>query len=157
VMVQILLKAKFGVEPQLQLLPHGADLNDATADAVLLIGDRAIHAPKTEYQVSWDLGEQWCRWSGLPFVFAMWVARDDRDIGSLATHLSASRDAGMDHLECIARVEGPRVGLTFERTLRYLRDNLHFFLGPSEQRGLEHFRRCAAELGACLPEKERTM
>lgn len=156
VMARILLKARFGVEPQLQLLPHGADLNDSTADAVLLIGDRAIHPPARIYHDIWDLGEHWCRWSGLPFVFAMWVARPDREIGTLATHLSAARDAGMENLKSIARIEGPRVGLTFEQTFHYLRDNLHFYLGPSEQRGLERFRRCAAEFDTHLPVRART-
>lgn len=156
VMVQILLKAKFGVKPELKLLPHDANLNDSTADAVLLIGDRAIHPPNDMYHEAWDLGEQWCRWAGLPFVFAMWVARPDCEIGSLATHLSAARDAGMDHLEDIARIEGPPVGLTFEQTFDYLRDNLHFYLGPPEQRGLEHFRCCAAEFDIHRPVGERT-
>lgn len=155
VMVQILLKAKFGVAPQLQLLPHDAALQDATADAVLLIGDRAIHPPASGYQEIWDLGDQWCRWSGLPFVFAMWVARSDREIGSIAAHLSAARDAGMQNLDSIARVEGPRVGLTCEQTLRYLRDNLHFYLGNAERRGLERFRCCADELDMHRPVGER--
>jgi hypothetical protein len=52
-------------------------------------------------------------------------------------------------LDSIAKSESLGVGLTYEQTLCYLRDNLHFYLGPREQQGLEHFRRCAAEFEVC--------
>ena len=149
VMVRVLLKARFALTPRLQLLHYGADITQVPSDSVLLIGDRAIHPPVDCYQEIWDLGEQWCQWSGLPFVFAMWVARPGLDVVRLETALSATRDAGVANLEPIARSESPGVGLTYEQTLCYLRDNLHFYLGPREQQGLEYFRRCAAELGVC--------
>jgi chorismate dehydratase len=103
VMVQILLKARFGLSPRLQLLPHGADLTQAATDAVLLIGDRAIHPPTGIFRECWDLGDQWCRWAELPFVFAMWVARPGVDFGGLEAELAAARDAGVANLESIAR------------------------------------------------------
>ena len=59
----------------MQPLPIGDSLADTDADAVLLIGDRAMHSPGGRFDVVWDLGDEWCRWTGLPFVFAMWVAR----------------------------------------------------------------------------------
>ena len=156
VMVQILLKARFGLSPRLQLLPHGADLTQAAADAVLLIGDRAIHPPAGVYRECWDLGDQWCQWAELPFVFAMWVARPGVDFGGLEAELAAARDAGVANLESIARVESPRVGLDYEQTLGYLRDNLYFYLGSRERRGLDRFYRCAAELGEVpVAEEER--
>jgi chorismate dehydratase len=149
VMVRVLLKAQFGLSPRLQLLPYGADLAQIPSDSVLLIGDRAIHPPADRYQEIWDLGEQWCQWSGLPFVFAMWVARPGLEVVRLEAFLSESRDAGVANLERIAKSESPGVGLTYEQTLCYLRDNLHFYLGPREQQGLERFHRCAAGLGLC--------
>jgi chorismate dehydratase len=154
VMVRVLLKARFGLAPRLELLPDGTDFTAAQSDAVLLIGDRAIHPPLAGYREIWDLGEQWCRWSGLPFVFAMWVARPGRDSVRLDTLLSAARDAGVANLDSIARLEASRVGLTCQQTLGYLRDNLYFYLGPREQQGLERFRRCAVELGACPDAEE---
>ena len=53
----------------------------------------------------------------------------------------------MEHLEEIARAEAAAVDLTPEECLSYLRDNLYFYLGPRERRGLELFRRHAAKLG----------
>jgi chorismate dehydratase len=147
VMVRILLKERFGIAPRLNLLPHGADIGRPSSDAVLLIGDRAIHPPAESFHESWDLGDQWCRWAELPFVFAMWAARPGLELGGLERALAESRDAGLANLEAIARTESRHVGLTPEQTWSYLRDNLYFFLGPRERRGLARFYRCAAELG----------
>ena len=44
-----------------------------------MIGDRAIFAEEAEFVEVWDLGDRWCRWAELPFVFAMWVARPGVD------------------------------------------------------------------------------
>ena len=69
---------------ELSRLPIGAEATSATADAVLLIGDRAMHVPRGDFVEVWDLGDEWCRWADLPFVFAMWVARDGVELGELA-------------------------------------------------------------------------
>ena len=42
-LARILLKQRYGIEPRLEPLPIGAGIDDTDADAVLLIGDRAIH------------------------------------------------------------------------------------------------------------------
>jgi chorismate dehydratase len=148
-LVQILLKKRFGLAPALEPLPIGATLADTAADAVLLIGDRAIHSPPGRFAAVWDLGDQWQCWSGLPFVFAMWVARPGVDadrLATLAAALAAARDRGVAHLDDIAEREAPLLGLTIPQCLAYLRDNLHFTLGLSERRGLKLFHRLAAEL-----------
>lgn len=151
-LVRILLRQRFGLAPQLEPLPIGADARDSTADAILLIGDRAMHSPVGEFVAEWDLGEEWCRWSGLPFVFAMWTARPGVEVVELAGALEQARDAGLFDLKRIAAAEAAAVGLTPEACLSYLRDNLYFHLGPRERRGLQLFRRHAVELGLAPPE-----
>lgn len=144
-LTRILLKHKFGLSPRLEPLPIGSGVEATSADAVLLIGDRAIHPPSEGFVEEWDLGDQWCRWSELSFVFAMWVARPVVSTPGLADSLEAARDDGVAHLTEIARVESGVVNLSEADCLSYLRDNLYFYLGPREQRGLELFRRYAAQ------------
>jgi chorismate dehydratase len=136
-LTRILLDQRFGIRPQLLPLPIDRDWQTTTADAVLLIGDRAIHAPNDSLAEVWDLGDEWCRWAELPFVFAMWVARAGIDATGLDEVLQSARDNGLAHLDEIAAAEAPVVGLPPERVLSYLRDNLYFFLGPRERRGLQ--------------------
>ncbi len=150
-LVQILLHERFGIRPQLQLLPLGHNMEDTTADAVLLIGDRAMHPPLASFTAVWDLGDEWCRHTELPFVFAMWVARAGLDLQGADVSLAAARDAGVRHLESIAASEAAPLGLSVPECLHYLRDNLYFYLGPRELTGLQRFYQRAASLGL-IPE-----
>lgn len=146
-LARILLDEQFGIRPALVPFPIGSELNDVDADAVLIIGDRAMHLPKADYHDVWDLGEEWVRWSGLPFVFAMWVARPEVDLDRLNVILSRSRDQGLAHLEDIVVEEAPRYQLEPDACRRYLAEHLHFVLGERERAGLELFRRHATRLG----------
>jgi chorismate dehydratase len=150
-LVRILLRERFGLEPQTLPLPIGASLANTSADAALLIGDRAIHAPAGRFAEVWDLGDEWCQWSGLPFVFAMWVARRGVDVRDLEAGLAAARDCGLANLEQIAQVEAAPLRLTAAQCVSYLRDNLHFHLGPREREGLALFHQKAAALGLARP------
>jgi len=145
-LVRILLKERFELEPRLEPLPIGAGIPDTSADAVLMIGDRAMRSAGGPFAEVWDLGDEWCRWTKLPFVFAMWVARPGIDLDQLAAALSAARDSGLAHLEQIAQAEGAPLGLSRPECVAYLRDNLYFYLGPRELSGLDLFYRQARKL-----------
>lgn len=146
-LVRILLAERFGIEPALQPLPIGAPPFENDIDAVLLIGDRAIHSPIARFHQVWDLGDEWNRWSQLPFVFAVWTARAGADLQGVEAALSSARDQGVAHLDEIASREAASLGLTQPECLSYLRDNLYFYLGPRELRGLALFHQLAARQG----------
>jgi chorismate dehydratase len=140
-LTRILLAEQHGIKPDWEPLPIGSGPETTSADAVLLIGDRAIAPYPTSagFIEIWDLGQRWTEWAGLPFVFAMWVARAGADVGELATVLTAARDNGVRNLEHIADREGPLVGVSPELALSYFRDNLHFKFGKEERAGLRKF------------------
>lgn len=147
-LVQILLHERVGVTPKLLPLAIDARPEEIAADAILLIGDRAMRRPSEGFVAEWDLGDIWCRWAELPFVFAMWVARKSsrEEMTELATALSKSRDLGIANVEQIAAAEHAAVGLTYDECLTYLRDHLHFNLGPRELAGLDLFQKHATRL-----------
>lgn len=147
-LTQILLTEMFGVRPAKQPLPIGCGPETTDADAVLLIGDRAMtegYGARSEERGAsgscevWDLGQKWCEWTGLPFVFAMWIARGDVDLSEVSEVLTKARDRGLQNLERIAAHEAPLVGISPALAVSYLRDNLHFELGPQERAGLRRF------------------
>jgi chorismate dehydratase len=147
-LARILLWERYRLRPRLSPLSIACGPEDSTADAVLLIGDRAIHPPQSGFVDSWDLGDQWCRWSELPFVFALWVARPGVDLSG------QTRDSGVAHLEEIAGAEAAGVGLSPSQTLSYLRDNLHFYFHSRERRGMKLFFELAAKLDLLPAEQE---
>jgi chorismate dehydratase len=146
-LARILLAELYGRQPRIENLPIGADASSTAADAVLLIGDRAIAQTKDRFCLVWDLGEEWCRWTGLPFVFAMWVARPEVDASSLSAILAAARDRGEHHIDEIAAREARSLGISAQLATAYLRDNLHFRLGDQERRGLRRFHQLCAKHG----------
>lgn len=155
-LARILLAERLGIEPRVSVLPIGATMADTAADAVLLIGDRALGpGPGSvgggSVQVVWDLGDEWCRWTGLPFVFAVWAARAGVDARRIEPALEAARDAGVANLAAIAAAEAAGHRLTVPQCLGYLRDNLHYHLGIAERQALERFRSLAARLGLIPP------
>lgn len=151
---RILLKERLGLEPELERLPIGASLCDTSADAVMLIGDRGMMRVEGAFEFVWDIGDEWSRWTGLPFVTAVWVARHDADLGGMAEVLAAARDAGVSRLEEIARHEAPLLGIPAENCLSYLRDDLRFQLGQRERQGLLTFCRLAAKHHLAPPRME---
>ena len=172
-LARIMLAERHGVFPELQPLPLDHRTDDTSADAILLIGDRAILPPKEQFLGTWDLGEEWFHWTGLPFVFAMWVAnrrplgvdshvgsplelvnrlpdrireRGTIDMKQVERALNQSRDCGVVRLEEIARREAPLLGLSFPTTISYLSVNLQYHLGRAERSGLRQFYELAAGL-----------
>lgn len=149
-LARMLLAERHGARPAVVTLPIGAGLQDTTADAVLLIGDRALGpagAPGGgSFQLVWDLGDEWCRWTGLPFVFAVWAARPGVACDELVARLSRARDEGRANLAAIAVAEAAAHHLTVQQCHGYLRDNLHYTLGPREREALALFQRHVARL-----------
>jgi chorismate dehydratase len=151
-LVRILLKERFGVSPETRQLPIGVSPDDVPTDAVMLIGDRGMLPGSGRFAFEWDLGEEWSRWTGLPFVFALWIARPDVELPGVAEVLAAARDDGASRLEEIARQAAPAVGIPESECLSYLRDHLEFHFGPRQRQGLEQFLTLAGRHGLAPPE-----
>jgi chorismate dehydratase len=117
----------------LESLPH---------DAVLVIGDAALHLRASGiYPVFEDLGSAWKRWTGLPFVFAVWAARRDADRKeALQVHqrLLQSRSWGVEHLDVIADEAAERTGIPRPTCRAYLGD-LDYQLSYRHLAGLTEF------------------
>ena len=146
-LARLMLAERFGVDPQLEQLPLQSTTTDTEADAVLLIGDRAISPPEERFHTVFDLGEEWVRWTGLPFVFAMWVTRTDVELNGVGHALASARDLGLQHIRDIAAEGARELGLSKETALNYLTKNLHFHLGEAEKAGLKLFQELAAANG----------
>jgi chorismate dehydratase len=127
----------------------GNDEHDARlviGDAALLVGSRlrAHRRVPAGYQHAYDLGEEWKRWTGLPFVFAVWVAQRSTPVAeALGVHatLIESRDWGLGHLEVLAEQAFATTGVDRPSCLEYL-SGLDYGLSYHHLAGLtEFFRR----------------
>lgn len=98
-------------------------------DARLIIGDAALlltsgtSAMAADYPYVYDLGVVWKEWTGLPFVFAVWVAQRSTPVArALALHaqLIQSRDWGLAHLDQLAAQAAVATGVVRSKALEYL-------------------------------------
>jgi chorismate dehydratase len=121
----------------LSALPH---------EAVLVIGDAALKlAAAGSYPHRYDLGEEWKRWTGLPFVFAVWAARRAADPAAVQRGhkaLLASRAWGLTHLDEIAR-ETARITQLAVATCREYLSGLDYAFTETHRSALSDFLRRA--------------
>ncbi len=129
------LLAERGLRPEfVPLIDYTPEL---MPDNVLLIGDPAIKFRRTNppHQI-WDLGSAWMELTGLPFVYAVWALRRDRDTAELRRILREARDFGLDTLDDIIR-DRSEFDLGFRKD--YLGWHIHYHLGEDEKRGMGKF------------------
>jgi chorismate dehydratase len=122
-------------------------------DAALLIGDPALQVDRSRYQ-TFDLAEEWIRFTGKPFVFAFWAVRQaalrHADFSlDLAATFQESRDHGLrtENVDQIARQWAPRLGLSELSVRSYLIESIHYYLDADCLEGLELFYKYGAEIG----------
>jgi chorismate dehydratase len=133
-----------------QRTPEFVDLHKSTGrpgEARLLIGDKVIcdEPPGFEHQL--DLGFAWKEMTGLPFVFAAWMARDGVDLRDVPQRLEHAKRDGLAHVdELIQRYALPR-GWPAGVALQYLTVYLKYDVGEVERRAMTLFFELAAKHG----------
>ena len=150
-LAQILLRKRYGVHPQVEQLPIDTPADDLHADAVLLIGDRAMRACLPGFPFAYDLGQEWADWTGLPFVYAVWAVRGGVDLRGAEAAFLKAKHLGLSRAGLIAAREAPALGLDPGYCRRYLSHIIHYDLGPRELAGLTRYHEYAAELGLAPP------
>jgi predicted solute-binding protein len=143
-LVQVLLREFHGVTPRCVAAGELA----APADARLLIGNHAIEyrrdaPPGVRFL---DLGEEWKKQTGLPFVFAVWLLRSGLpDLSAIAQGFRALQEAGDPLIPAIAEKAGEEIGR--DLAFRYLTEYIRFDLGKRERAGMERFRELLVKHG----------
>jgi chorismate dehydratase len=142
-LLQVVLALKYQVQSAAYVT-----LEDAY-DAFLLIGNEGLrhrHGVR-DYPHTYDLGEEWYQWTGLPFVFARWIVRKDlerREAAVLEDTLYAGLQDWADGLFRSSETRDdlpmhPRDRLEYTQGIRY-------FIGVTEQRAIDLFRRYLDQL-----------
>jgi chorismate dehydratase len=120
--------------------------------AFLAIGDEALRFREHEhYPYRWDLGEEWFSWTGLPFVFALWVIqrraveRWNGHLKSAIDTLTSAKEWGCAHTGMVC-AEAVKRGILTTLELQDYYQCLGFNLRAEEQRGLELFYRYLSQI-----------
>lgn len=147
-LTKIIFREFLGFEPVWKDANPDLDAMLAESDCALLIGDPALKlsiskevgvmsvppalAGGLTYK-TFDLAELWNKHTGLGFVFAMWMTRNE----SCSINFAAARDEGLLHLDDIAANYKAEIGMTAPEMLEYLSENISYSIDDSMQKGLE--------------------
>jgi chorismate dehydratase len=145
-LVRILCKEAWHIEPTFERLPPEAAVRAEGCDAALVIGDPALFLDAGAAGLTKiDLGSEWTRTTGQPFVWAFWAGRPDAVDARVVAALQEARDAGVAASDAIADdyCGGTRAALC----RAYLRDNIKYRLGQRELAGLGRYYELAAVHG----------
>lgn len=139
---------------------EASDLATANHDGVaarLVIGDAALMLAAgrlpSPFSHRYDLGSVWKEWTGLPFVFAVWVAnRTAPTAHALGVHaaLIESRNWGLTHLDLLAQEAAARTGVALAECTTYLQ-GLDYGLSYPHLGGLTEFYRRLTVAGHVAP------
>lgn len=125
-------------------LTHQKDL-----EAALLIGDKVINAEPDSrlFPFQLDLGQAWRELTGLPFVFATWLAPREADLGGLPEALNEVRLNNCRNMEELTASWARDHRWPEHKALIYLRDLLAYEIGPPQLQAMRLFWRECADLG----------
>jgi len=135
-LVRIIFREFLGFEPEWETSPPDLKSMLARADAALIIGDPAMKIPRDQLRV-FDLATLWHDYTGLGFVFAMWMARAGTSQASRAIDFASARDEGLSHLDEIVSQYSTQVDLSADEIKAYLTRNIAFQMDEDMQRGLQ--------------------
>jgi len=116
------------------------------ADAALLIGDKGMMACSEGLFVV-DLGEEWYRWTGLPFVWALWLGRAENITPPLVDCLHRAKAWGLEHLDTIVQQEASRLDISESLVRLYLRDIMQYAMTDAHEQALNRFAHECKQLG----------
>lgn len=116
--------------------------NCAAADALLLIGDKALFFREPGYRF-WDLGDLWKRMTNTGFMFACWAS--NRPLSSVELHkLTTAKQRGLKNL---SHTVGALPVQRRDVLARYLTQNIVYAYTPSIRQGSELFHAYLQQLG----------
>ena len=143
-LLQVLLTFRFEVEPK-----EYVTLKDES-DAFLLIGDDALRRRYgvPGYPYRYDLGEEWHKWTGMPFVFALWVV--DKNMPAKRTSylenvLYTCVDEGLEHMSIIGQMRED-VRMSAKEIVEYYQ-GFRYWAGVAEIKAIAKFREYLTSLG----------
>jgi chorismate dehydratase len=144
-LTQILLREVYRRAPRFISHPPDLDAMLSACDAGLIIGDLKLFDTPVPHVL--DLGALWKQHTGLPFVYAAWLARADAPQAPLLEALIQAKRWGMEHRAAYIERWAAQMSLPVERVREYLCQIVHFDLDPAKWEGMRLFQRKCYEHG----------
>jgi len=135
-LARILARDHWKITPEWVPLPPGKANAPSEIESLVAIGDKTFRlAPQFPYV--YDLAGEWIRFTGLPFVFAVWATRTDLPEGFLAK-FNKALEYGITHKNEIPDFFKNQIPKGVN-AVDYLRNNISYPLTEEKRAGLTRF------------------
>lgn len=145
-LVEVIFREFVGRAPRLEQFAPDLGRMLGLYDAALVIGDPAMTFEREGLRV-YDMAALWREFTGLGFVFAMWMAQAGAGARVGRIDFAGARDEGLARVEEIAAAYEGELGRPRAELVRYLTENISFGLDEGMRAGLELFFRLAHKHG----------
>ena len=140
-LVRILAQKYWKISPQWKSL---TELKGRLSqeEGMVLIGDKTFGLAG-QYLFCYDLAGEWIKFTGLPFVFAVWISRKP-----LPAHFEKSFQSalawGVDHREKSV-IMAEKLHITEQELISYLKNDISYSLDQQKVKGMELFLKYLSE------------
>jgi chorismate dehydratase len=134
-LVKIIFREFLGFDPEWQSAAPDLHSMMQHADAALIIGDPAMSVGREQFRV-FDLATLWHEFTGLGFVFAMWMVRKDGVEKIRSIDFTVARDEGLANLDQVIASYPQKMPFSEDEIRQYLTKNIVFKVDEEMQKGL---------------------
>jgi chorismate dehydratase len=137
-LVKVLAAKYWNIQPNWKDLKPGQSDHPGQFESLVAIGDKTFELV-SEYKYVYDLAEEWFLYTGLPFVFAVWLSKKTLPTVYLK-QLNEALSYGLKHkAESLIYFKDklPPCG----DCLSYLENNISFLFDVEKKKGMELFLR----------------
>ncbi len=153
-LIRILLEKRYGHKCDYLLPGEEGSGNSPEAEARVIIGNSALksYLEKDEEKYIYDLSLLWNEFTGLPFVFALWIVRRDvverniEEVSRLIHGLSQAKEYALSHLAEIAEEFTKVLEISADDLVRYW-ESISYDLDQRKTESLRRYFDYAEELG----------
>ena len=135
-LVQLLSKKYWGISPKFKNAKEGFENDLTDKQAGVIIGDRAYQY-RSQFKYVYDLSEEWKKYTGLPFVFACWVANKSLPKQFKQSFVEAL-GYGLDRLDLSLEEKGMNFSSSINQK-RYLTEIISYDLDTEKKHSLARF------------------
>jgi chorismate dehydratase len=135
-LVQVLSRSYWKIAPAFERLEAGQAENFSGKDAIVAIGDKTFGMRKA-YPYVYDLAEEWIKFTGLPFVFAVWISLKPVS-EEVKTALNLSLAYGISNIGNVLKHFSSQLPQNAD-CYKYLTENISYPFDKTKRDGLNLF------------------
>ncbi len=135
-LLKILLRDYWHISPKLIQAKVGFEEEVMNKDAALIIGDRAFKY-NNYYKYIYDLSLAWKQLTGLPFVFAVWVANKNLSI-KFIDEFNLALQSGVDNIEEVLKLQ-KLASIDCKDPANYLFNKISYILDSQKKKAMDLF------------------